>query len=228
MRGSFSTLALIALLAVPALARPGERVGDWDGGGFGVGLGTRFGDRFRADSSSRDEGKVAVATLVAAGASASSLGRGAISIAAPAQGERLAATRSRATYEAALLSALAGRGYDTAVSGAAPQTVELTVSQDVAVPAEIKGSPVHGAAQTTISNRGSGFGVALGIDLSKPRKALLTTQLQARIRDRASQQVLWEGRADILTRDGSGKWTEQAIATKLADALFAKFPQPTG
>lgn len=226
MRRSIPTLVLIALLAAPASAGHDNRIGDWQGGGFGAGLGTRFGDGYRSDARSRDEGKVHVATFVAQSVQAGALGHGSISIAAPGQG--LTDGRTRATFEAAMLSALAGRGYDTAVSGTAAQTVELTLSHDVAVPAEIRGSPVHGAAETTISNRGSGFGLALGIDLSKPRKALLSTRLEARIRNHATQQVLWEGRADILTRDGSSKWTEQAIATRLADALLDKFPQPTG
>ena len=100
--------------------------------------------------------------------------------------------------------------------------------RDVAVPQEAPHRPLSGAVQTTVSNRGSGFGLALGLDLSKPRKALLSTRLEARIRDRASQQVLWEGHADMLTREGANKWSDQAIADKLAAALFAKFPQPTG
>jgi len=36
--------------------------------------------------------------------------------------------------------------------------------------------------------------------------------------------VLWEGRATIATRDGDDKWGDQAIATKLAEALFRRFP----
>jgi hypothetical protein len=79
-----------------------------------------------------------------------------------------------------------------------------------------------------VSNRGSYQALAIGVDLSKPRKALLSTRLEARIRDRASGAVLWEGRADIATRAGDPKWTDQAIATKLAAALFSGFPGRNG
>ncbi len=68
------------------------------------------------------------------------------------------------------------------------------------------------------------MGMALAVDLTKPAKALVSTRLMARILDRASGKVLWEGRADIVTRDGDSRWTEQAIATRLAAALFEDFP----
>ena len=60
--------------------------------------------------------------------------------------------------------------------------------------------------------------------LTKPRAALVSTRMEARIRDRQTNQVLWEGRAEISTRDGDADWTEQAIAAKLAQALFDGFP----
>ena len=220
MRHPIVAAAILAALATPALAHPGG----W-GGGFGGRAG--FGDGPRHPAG-RAEGKVEVATFVNDAAGLRPLGHGPIAVAVPAAGEDRTDTRARAIYEAAALSALAAHGYDTAVAGATPQTVELRVVRDVAVPQEAPHKRVSGAAETTVSNRGSGFGLALGIDLSKPRKALLSTRLEARIRDRTSQQVLWEGHADMLTRDGSDKWSDQTIADKLAAALFAKFPQPTG
>lgn len=216
MRRSILAAAL-SLLAAPALAQSG----DWDRG-FSSGL--RGPDELRG-ARARAEGKVEVTTFFNEAGGLPRLGQGPIAVAAPAIASE---ARASATYEAATLSALAAHGYDTAVSGATPQTVELRVVREVAVPQEAPHQPLSGAVQTTVSNRGSGFGLALGLDLSKPRKALLSTRLEARIRDRASQQVLWEGHADMLTRDGANKWSDQAIADKLAAALFAKFPQPTG
>jgi hypothetical protein len=68
--------------------------------------------------------------------------------------------------------------------------------------------------------------MALAVDLSKSAKALISTRLQARIRNAATHELLWEGHAEIVTRDGDKYWTTQSIATKLAAALFRNFPKP--
>jgi hypothetical protein len=79
-----------------------------------------------------------------------------------------------------------------------------------------------------VSNRGSMVGMALHVDGSKPRTALIATRLEVRIRDRASGQVLWEGRAQMFCRDGDERWSDDAIAARLARSLFAGFPVRTG
>ena len=222
MHARFALGLVLAAAAVPAFAQSGhwsDRGWGRSGVGVGVGIGTTFGDR-PSVSSSRGEGKVEVSTFVNNAAGLPALGQGAI-VVAPGEGPR------DAVYEAALIDALGRHGYQTATASA-PQVVELRVVRDIAEPAERKRNPVSGEVGTTISNRGSGMGIGIGIDLSKPKKALLSTRLEARIRDKATNAVLWEGRADMLTRDGSSKWTDQAVATKLAEALFAKFPQPVG
>lgn len=216
---AIALLSAAAVMAMPAQAQHWSR-GGYGGGwgtGVGVGIGTTFGDR-PSTRSSRAEGKVEVSTFVNTAAGLPALGQGAI-VVAPGAGPR------DAIYEAALIDALGRHGYQTAAASA-PQVIELNVVRDIAEPAEGKRNPVSGSVGTTISNRGSGMGIGIGIDLSKPKKALLATRLEARIRDKASNAVLWEGRADMLTRDGSSKWTDQAVAAKLAHALFAKFPNP--
>lgn len=75
-----------------------------------------------------------------------------------------------------------------------------------------------------VSNRGTMTGMAVNVDLSKPRGALVSTRLEARIRDRANDTLLWEGRAEMATRDGDSRWDQQAIAARLAEALFDGFP----
>lgn len=212
-----------ALLAAagPALAQPIP----W--GGYGM------DPRFDRPASRHDrgpaEGKVQVSTFVNSDTGLPALGSGKIAVVAMPGATPTADKREQATYEAAVLDALAGHGYDTVTRGdESPQTVELHVTHSVAVPEEPPHKPVRGAMETTVSNRGTGFGLALAVDLSKPAKALISTRLEARIRDRASGKVLWEGRADMLSREGSEKWTDQAIATHLANALLAKFPEATG
>ena len=215
-----SAVALVAMAASPVLAQrwgyPGAYPYGWDRPGRSI-----------ASSDRSREGKVEVTRFLADGAAAQALGRGAISVAAATDGT--ADERERATYEAAVIDRLAGVGYDTVTkAGEEGQTVELHIRHAEAEPAEAPHKPVSGEMEAGVSNHGSYGALGINIDLSKPRKALLSTRLEARIRDKATGAVRWEGRADIVTRDGDPKWTDQAIATKLAGALFAGFPGQNG
>ena len=134
--------------------------------------------------------------------------------------------REQATYQAAVVDALARAGYDTAQTNPqSGQITEVSLTRAVAVPAQPPHRPVSGEMSMGVSNRGSGMGLALNIDLSKPQKALISTRMSLRIRDRATGAALWEGRAEIITREGSDRWNDNAIADALAKALFAGFPQ---
>jgi hypothetical protein len=216
MRPFLLALTLIAVASPAAAQRwgyPGADRYGWD----------------RSPSVSRDrsqEGKVEVSRFLAEGTAAQALGHGTIAVATEA--DRLAGDVERATYEAAVIDQLAGAGYDTATPGDGGQVVELTVRHAEVAPAEAKRKPVSGEMAVGVSNHGSYQALGLNIDLSKPRKALLSTRLEARIRDKATGAVLWEGRADIATREGDSKWTDQAIAARLAEALFAGFPGKNG
>jgi hypothetical protein len=138
-------------------------------------------------------------------------------------------TRDRAVYEAAVIDQLVKAGYDTTKPDpAGGQIAELKIVRDVLVPQEAKRKPVSGEMTIGASNYGTYTGMAIGVDLSKPRKALISTRLEARVRDRATGKPLWEGRAEIATREGDSKWTDQAIATRLAQALFERFPDRAG
>jgi hypothetical protein len=216
MRPFLLALTLIAVASPAAAQRwgyPGADRYGWD----------------RSAGMSRDrgqEGKVEVSRFLAEGTAAQALGHGTIAVATEA--DRLAGDVERATYEAAVIDQLAGAGYDTATPGDGGQVVELTVRHAEIAPAEAKRKPVSGEMAVGVSNHGSYQALGLNIDLSKPRKALLSTRLEARIRDKATGAVLWEGRADIATREGDSKWTDQAIAARLAEALFAGFPGKNG
>ena len=188
----------------------------------------RYGwDRSAGARDRSQEGKVEVTRFLAEGAAAQALGQGPIAVATEA--DRLADDVARATYEAAVIDQLAGAGYDTATKDDGGQVIELTIRHAEIAPAEGKRKPVSGEMAVGVSSRGGSY-QALGVtvDLTKPRKALLSTRLEARIRDKASGAVLWEGRADIATRDGDPEWSDQAIAARLAEALFAGFPGRTG
>lgn len=220
-----AALALLAALPLtPAFAAPG----DWSGPGWagpgerGPGWSSpRWNRSPAADRSS--EGRVDVSRFVAEGDAAKALGHGSVTI---AQQAPLADSRRQATFEAAVIDRLAAAGYDTAARPeGAGQMVELRILRAEIRPEEKKRGPVSGEMTMGVGNRGSMMGMAVNVDLSKPLKALWSTRLEARIRDRASGAVLWEGHAEIATREGDERWGDQAVATKLAGALFDGFPR---
>jgi hypothetical protein len=217
-----TAVALTAIAAAPVAAQrwgyPGAYPYGWDRGPH----------PFQPSTDRSREGKVEVTRFLAEGEAAQALGHGAISVAAA--NDALVDERERATYEAAVIDRLAGAGYDTqAKAGDSGQTVELHIRHGEIEPPEAPHKPVSGEMSVGVDSRGGSYeSLAIGIDMRKPAKALLSTRLEARIRDKASGAVLWEGRADIATRDGDSKWTDQAIAAKLAGALFSGFPGKNG
>lgn len=220
MRRAFSIfLSLTALsAAAPALAQP---PGMW-----GRSYGDPFGDRWREPrlrtwSDSR-EGKVDAESFVAENGK-SQLGRGVVAVTAAPGGT--AGASDEAAYEAAIIDQLVKAGYDTTKPDpAGGQIVELKILRDTVVPEEQKRKPVSGETAVTVSNRGTAVGMALNLDFTKPKKALISTRLDAQIKERSGGAILWEGHATITTREGDSHWTEQAIATRLAAALFDRFP----
>lgn len=212
-----SAAALLALfLAAPVVAQP--MMGGW-GRPYG-------GMRELPRALGPAEGKVTVNRFVAAGSGAAALGRGPVSVVAAPDNDG-ASGRELATYEAAVVDQLAHTGYDTTNPNGG-QVAELRIGHDVVVPEEAPHKPVSGEMDMGVSNRGSMMGMAIDVDLSKPKKALISTRLETRIRDKVTGAVLWEGRADIITREGDPRWSDQAIAAKLARALFDRFPGHSG
>lgn len=219
-------LVAASLAATPALARPGGWGPGWDAPGWGPS--PYAGDWSRSRDPGPVEGKVEVTRFTAEDVTPGTLGQGAVNVGASPTGAGVEEFELK-TYEAAVVDSLARAGYQTATTaGAAGQTVELRISHDVVVPEEGPKKPVSGEMTMGVSNRGSMMGMAVAVDLSKPKKALVSTRLDARIVDKASGKVLWEGRADIVTREGSDKWTDGAIAARLSKALFEGFPGKSG
>lgn len=236
--------ALLLALSATALSTPAMAQRGWGGpgwGGSGWGGGSDFGrpgwqgSRARASADDSREGKVQVSRFVAEGDAAQALGHGVATVSSEAPAgadvDRPFDRRGQQTFEAAVVDRLASVGYDTATRAdtAGPttsvQAVELRITRDQVRPEEEKRNPVSGEMMVGTSNRGSMMGMAVNVDLTKPKKALVSTRLEARIRDRATNAVLWEGRADMVTRDGDDRWTDTAIAERLAGALFDGFPR---
>ena len=227
-----AVLTACALLVsiTPAAARPGGWGGSgwgnsgWSGGGRSP-IDSRFPDRNRYDDSR--EGRVEASHFVVEGDAAAALGHGPVRIVSESGEQDYMAGPDRAVYEAAVIDQLVKAGYDT--TQAAPeggQVAELRIVRDVLVPAEVKRNPVSGTAAMEVGTRGSAYGLAVAVDMTKPRTALVSTRMEARILDQASGKVLWEGRAEIATRDGDDKWSGNAIASKLTEAMFDNFPRP--
>lgn len=218
----FASMAALTspALTLPALARPGGEP---------------------SSPRSRDA-RVIAERFVADADAARALGRGAITIAPEANSSAdrsddrsaapsliaPAASQNRAAFEAALIDQLVRAGYDTAKSApVAAQIAELRVSRHVVAPAEPPRKPLSGQAAMAVGNRGAAYGLALNLDMSKPAPALVSTRIDARIRDGAQGRILWEGRAEMTTPEGDARWSDQAIAARLTQSLFAGFPQPS-
>jgi len=180
----------------------------------------------RRQAADDQEGRVEVARFLATGVALSELGHGGVVVATLA--ESGGDEREQATFEAAVIDRLIAAGYDSMPpTGTAVQRVELRVVQEVARDQEPARKPVSGQMGVELGSRGSSMSMALNIDLSKPRKALISSRLEARIKDASTGELLWEGRATMLARDEDEHWTTQAIAEKLAAALFDEFtPTP--
>jgi hypothetical protein len=215
--------AAIALTGTALMAQPGH----WGGRGWGHDSGWASRSVRTAPSL---EGSLEVARFRADGLDPAALIKGGIVVIQMSGQDAAHDPRINATFQAAVESQLIGAGYQALPAGAAPsdQIAEVRIVRSEAVPAEGKRDPVSGEMTMGVSNRGSMLGMAVHIDGTKPKKALIETRLETRIRDRASGEVLWEGRAAILTRDGDEDWSDDASAARLARALFAGFPARTG
>lgn len=204
-----SAIAIVAA-STSALAQPVPMGGRWDSP-----MDQRIG-RQNAEPSR----KVEVEAFQAADAAAL-LGKGPITVAAAEGAE---AEWKLPVYEAAVVDQLAKLGYQTAVRGAeGGQVVQIGIRHEQVMPEEPKRKPVSGAMEVGVSNRGNYTAMALNIDLTKARKAIVSTRLDVRIRDKATNRVLWEGHAETQTRADDDGLDNGAVAARLASALFAKF-----
>jgi hypothetical protein len=209
--------AMLALTGTALIAQPGP----WGGSGWA--------SRSHRSAPSL-EGTIDVARFRADGIDSATLIKGGIVVIAMPGQDAAPDPRINATFQAAVETQLISAGYQALPAGAAPsdRIAEVRIMRSEAVPAEGKRDPVSGQMSMGVSNRGSMMGMAIHVDGTKPKKALIETRLETRIRDRASGEVLWEGRAAIYTRDGDEDWNDDAIAARLARALFTGFPARTG
>lgn len=225
---TITTVPRIAIAALVLTLSGGmlmAQPGPWDGPGGPWERGDRE-PTWQSRGAAGGEGRIDVARFRADDAAA--LRSGTIAVIPMPEGSGGADLRQGATFEAAVESELLHAGYQAAPATGGAQVAEVRILRIELVPAEVKRKPVGGEMSVGLSNRGSMVGLGLYVDATKPKKALLSTLLETRIRDRASGKVLWEGRASIATRDGDAKWNDSAVAMRLARALFDGFPLRTG
>jgi hypothetical protein len=132
-----------------------------------------------------------------------------------------------APYRQAVAGELARLGYQLVPGDHAAQVAEVRIERAVEQPGRGR-NPVSVGAGGSTGSYGSGLGLGIGIDLSGPPPAVADNRLSVIIRDGASGQPLWEGRADFSASANSQYASAQAAVTKMAAALFAGFPGRSG
>ena len=135
-----------------------------------------------------------------------------------------------APWKAAVARELASLGYTEAPRDSADQVAQVRLDRFVSSErlARRRG-PVSVGVGGSTGSYGSGVGVGVGINLGGNRgpRETVDTQLGVMIRDRASGETLWEGRAGFDADTASPYADPAAGADALADALFAPFPNAT-
>ena len=155
----------------------------------------------------------------------SQLARGTIQV-VPAPGDDGQSLEFR-TYAAAVSRELARLGYVEGAGASDGQVAELSLRKDFLQPVR-EGGPVSVGVGGSTGSYGSGVGVGIGLNLSGPPKGEVETRMEVRIRERATNEVLWEGRAAFSAREGSPLADSDLGAAKMAEALFEGFPGESG
>lgn len=157
----------------------------------------------------------------------SRLGSGTIAV-EPAQGLDGSSIEFR-TYAGAVARELQRIGYSELIAGSqnSQQVAVLAVERRNLRPGR-DGSPVSVGMGGSTGSYGSGVGVGIGVNLSGPPPEQVETRMSVMIRDRATNQTLWEGRASFAVKATSPLASTSLGAAKIAEALFRDFPGQSG
>ncbi|BBC70910.1 conserved hypothetical protein [Altererythrobacter sp. B11] len=127
----------------------------------------------------------------------------------------------------AVADRLQALGYRVVPGEGASQVAELGFASFAQQPGGRR-SPVSVGVGGSTGSYGSGVGLGVGIDLSGPPPAMIDNSMHVIIRDNATGQALWEGRAGFRAAEKSDYASRQAAAARLASALFQDFPDESG
>lgn len=133
------------------------------------------------------------------------------------------------TYAAAVARELNRIGYSELVAGGSRSTqVAVLNIQRATLQPDRAGNPVSVGVGGATGGYGAGVGLGVGINLSGPPPSMIDTRMSVTIRDRASGQTLWEGRASFSAKSTSPLAQTQLGASRMAEALFRDFPGQSG
>lgn len=132
-----------------------------------------------------------------------------------------------ASYRAAVARELVRLGYTEVRPGEGSQVAQVRISRGVMEPVR-SGSPVSVGVGGSTGSYGSGVGVGVGVDLSGPPPELVVTEMAVVIRQRLTDEPLWEGRARYSVKASSPLAETQLAAPRLAEAMFIDFPGESG
>jgi hypothetical protein len=132
-----------------------------------------------------------------------------------------------APYWQAISGELTRLGYRVVPGNDAAQVAEVRVERAIDQPGRGR-NPVSLGVGGSTGSYGSGLGLGLGFDLSGPPPTVGYNRIGVIIRDGASAQPLWEGRAEFAASANSPYGGARAAAAKMAAALFAGFPGRSG
>lgn len=133
-----------------------------------------------------------------------------------------------APYKQAVVRELAKMGYHETSRDSAAQIAQLSLDRFIAEPPP-KESPVSVGVGGSTGSYGSGVGLGIGINLGGKKSAQqIATHMSVRIRNAASGDALWEGRANFSVGTNSPLAEGPANAATIAAALFREFPGNSG
>ena len=130
-------------------------------------------------------------------------------------------------YQGAVAEELRQLGYEVSGNSSARYRAEVRVDR---FQRGVDGgrSPVSVGVGGSTGGFGSGIGLGVGINLGGGGGARVGTELAVTLRDTATNQSVWEGRAEVDYSARSDFADARANAEVLADALFRDFPGNNG
>jgi len=133
------------------------------------------------------------------------------------------------TYQGAVQRQLTLLGYGEPAAGAASaQLAELRISRSTFRPERSGGGPISVGVGGSTGSYGSGLGIGIGLNLSPRPAQRVATEIAVVIKDRATMQPLWEGRASYTVAASSPLADTALGAAKMSEALFRGFPGNSG
>ncbi len=133
-----------------------------------------------------------------------------------------------ATYKAAVARELTALGYRETDRASARQIVTVGVDRFASTPQGRRNPVSVGVGGGTGGFRGGGVGAGIGINLGGGPRDLVGTEMTIGIRDKASDEALWEGRANFTVDAKSDLVQPAANASAIAGAIFREFPGNNG